>query len=134
MQDKKILVVDDEADMRIFVATVVETSGFEAVVAVDGEDAFQKASEVLPCLMILDLMMPHIDDGLKAYKRFKSDPSLAEIPIIMLSAIARRTFFNSLKTLPGAEGQALPEPAAYMEKPPDAGELVDLINDILKAD
>lgn len=132
MQDKTILVVDDEADMRVFVATVVETSGYKPQVATDGKEALEKAAVTRPALMILDLMMPHIDDGLETYKRFKADPRLADIPIIMLSAIARRTFFHSLKGLPNAKGVPLHEPEAYMEKPPDAGQLMELINKILK--
>ncbi len=46
MENKKILVVDDEPDMRIFVSTVVETAGFEPITARNGPEALEKASEV----------------------------------------------------------------------------------------
>lgn len=131
MGKEKILVVDDERDMRIFVTTVVETSGFEASVACDGTEAIQKASTNRPALVILDVMMPEIDDGLQTYRHFRSDPALAPIPIIILSAIARKTFLHSIRLLNPGQGPELPEPEAYMEKPPDAGELSRLIRKLM---
>lgn len=131
MGNRKILVVDDENDMRIFVSTVVETSGFEAVAASDGVEAIQQASANPPALVILDIMMPEIDDGIQTYRRFRTDPKLARIPIIILSAIAQKTFLHSIKLLSPRQGVELPEPEAYMEKPPDAGELSRLIGKLL---
>ncbi|MGD2097701.1 MAG: response regulator [Desulfobacterales bacterium] len=131
MASHKILVVDDEHDMRIFVSTVVETSGFEAAVASDGTEAIKKASDNPPALVILDVMMPEIDDGIQTYRHFRTDPALSPIPIIILSAIARKTFLHSIKLLSPRQGMELPEPEAYMEKPPDAGELSRLISKLL---
>ena len=134
MENKKILVVDDEQDMRIFLSTVVETLGFEPIVAKDGVEALEKARSNPPALVILDVMMPNIDDGIQTYRQFRTDPSLAHIPIIMLSAIARKTFLHSIKMLSPRQGPQLPDPEAYMEKPPDANELSRLITDLLSVD
>ena len=131
MGNAKILVVDDEQDMRIFVSTVVETLGFEPMVAKDGVDALEKARLNPPALVILDVMMPKIDDGIQTYRQFKTNPGLATIPIIMLSAIAKKTFLHSIKMLSPQQGPQLPEPEAYMEKPPDADELSRLITGLL---
>jgi len=131
MGNAKILVVDDERDMRIFVATVVETMGFEAVAAKDGAEALVKADSNPPALVILDVMMPKIDDGIQTYRQFRTDPRLAPIPIIILSAIAKKTFLHSIKMLSPRQGPQLPEPEAYMEKPPDASELSRLISKLL---
>jgi CheY-like chemotaxis protein len=131
MANRKILVVDDERDMRIFVSTVVETSGFEAAVAGDGSEAVEKAGENPPALVILDVMMPRIVDGIETYRQFRTDPRLAQIPIIILSAIARKTFLHSIRLLSPHRGIELPDPEAYMEKPPDADELSRLINRFL---
>ena len=127
----KILVVDDERDMRIFVSTVAETLGFEAIAAQDGTEALLKASSNPPALVVLDVMMPKIDDGIQTYRQFRTDPDLAPIPIIMLSAIAKKTFLHSIKMLSPQQGPQLPEPEAYMEKPPDANELSRLITELL---
>ena len=131
MGNAKILVVDDEQDMRIFVSTVVETLGFEPKVAKDGVEALEEARLNPPVLVILDVMMPKIDDGIQTFRHFRTDPSLAHIPIIMLSAIAKKTFLHSIKMLSPRQGLQLPEPEAYMEKPPDANELSRLIIDLL---
>ena len=131
MGHKKILVVDDESDMRIFVSVVAETMGFVSVTAKDGAEALEKARTHLPDLVILDVMMPKIDDGIKAYELFRTDQKLSHIPIIMLSAIAKKTFVHSIRMLRPWRGAQVPEPEAYMEKPPDADELCKLISELL---
>ena len=131
MDLKKILVVDDEADMRIFVSTVIETSGGLPVTAADGTQALALARSEPPALVILDIMMPGIDDGIRTYQQFKSDEKLNRIPVIMLSAVAKKTFFHTIKMLTPHTDRMIPEPEAYMEKPPDANELIRLINGLL---
>ncbi len=131
MSRKKILVVDDERDMRIFVSTVVETLGFEPIQAENGAEALDKAGTNPPAMVILDIMMPKIDDGIQTYRLFKSDPALSGIPIIMLSAIAKKTFFHSIRMLNPRQGSRIPEPEAYMEKPPDVEQLSRLITELL---
>jgi two-component system phosphate regulon response regulator PhoB len=134
MGKPKILVVDDERDMRIFVSTVVETNGYEANTARDGEEALEKASLNPPAMVILDVMMPKIDDGIQTYRRFRTDPGISHIPIIILSAIAKKTFLHSIKMLSPRQGSQLPEPEAYMEKPPDANELSRIIEALVPVD
>jgi CheY-like chemotaxis protein len=134
MENRKILVVDDESDMQIYLSTVVETLGFEPIVAGDGPEALQKARAFHPALVILDVMMPNIEDGLGTYQQFREDQGLGRLPIIMVSAIARKTFFHSIRLLKPLSGKQLPDPEAYMEKPPDAAELSRLITMLLQGD
>jgi len=134
MENRKILVVDDESDMQIYLSTVVETMGFEPIVAGDGPEALEKARAFSPALVILDVMMPGIEDGLQTYQQFREDQELGRTPIIMVSAIARKTFFHSIRLLKPLSGKQLPEPDAYMEKPPDAAELNRLITMLLQGD
>ena len=131
MKIKKILIVDDDPDIRIFVSTVVETMRFEPIAAKDGVEALKMAKSSPPELVILDVMMPKIEDGILTYKKFKTDKNLSSVPIIMLSAIAKKTFLHSIRTLNPQKGDDIPEPEAYMEKPPDADELSRLIKIIL---
>ena len=100
MDNKKILVVDDEADMRIFVSTVVETRGFEPMTAQDGTEALNMARLEIPALVILDVMMPKIDDGIQTYQQFRTDEKLNRIPIIMLSAVAKSECSIPIKDAP----------------------------------
>jgi len=131
MENRKILVVDDESDMQIYLSTVVETMGFEPIVAANGADALEKARALSPLLVILDVMMPKIEDGLRTYQQFREDQGLGRTPIIMVSAIARKTFFHSIRLLQPLRGKQLREPEAYMEKPPDAAELNRLISALI---
>jgi CheY-like chemotaxis protein len=131
MENKKILVVDDEPEMRIFVSTVVETEGFEPITAQNGPEALEIARSTRPALVILDVMMPKIEDGIQTYKQFRTDEKLEAIPIIMLSAMAKKTFFHSIWMLNPERGGGVTEPDAYMEKPPDANELSRLIIGLL---
>jgi len=131
MGSKRVLVVDDEQDMRIFVSTIIETLGLEPITAIDGAEALEKARTARPNIVILDVMMPDIEDGIETYRRFRTDETLNKIPIIMLSAIARKTFLHSIRMLNPHKGVPISEPEAYMEKPPDADKLGHLVSMLL---
>ena len=94
---KKILVVDDELDMRTYVTTLLETSGYRPISAKDGIEGLELARKNRPALIILDVMMPK-DSGINMYREIRKDPTLKEIPVIMLSGLSRKTF------LPFSEG------------------------------
>lgn len=120
---KKIIVVDDEIDIRIFISTLVETNGYKSLVAKDGEEGLKMIKEHKPDLIILDVMMPK-ESGLKLYRELKSDGATKHIPIIMVSAVSQKTFLHSVRELDRYHGASIPEPEAYIEKPPEAEELL----------
>ncbi len=126
MAKKKILVVDDEMDMRFYVTAFLESNGYQALATRDGKTGLQKAREDRPDLIILDIMMPG-DGGVKMYSRLKKDPALADIPVIMLSAVAERSFRHCLAMLNTQCDQPVPDPVAYLEKPLDHARLLDSI-------
>jgi two-component system phosphate regulon response regulator PhoB len=130
MAKKRVLVVDDELDMRTFVATLLETNGFKPIVAEDGIQGLEIARRDKPSLIILDIMMPK-ESGITMYRSLKSDPALKDIPIIMLSALAKKTFLHSQSVLDAYKGEKIPEPAAYIEKPPEPEELLEAIQNSL---
>lgn len=82
---KKILIVDDEADIVETLKFVLEAEGYECYAAYDGEDGLNIAKEVTPDLMILDVMMPKIN-GYKISRLLKYDKKYKDIPIIMITA------------------------------------------------
>lgn len=82
---KKILVADDEEDVKIIVQLFLESKGYEIVTAYDGLDAIDKAKSERPDLILLDIMMPVLD-GFEVCRRLKSEPSTAPVPVIMISA------------------------------------------------
>ncbi|MDJ0668464.1 MAG: response regulator [Desulfobacterales bacterium] len=126
MAQKKILVVDDEMDMRFYVCALLESHGYQTVATRDGKAGLQKACDDRPDLIILDIMMPG-DGGVKMYGRLKADPALAQIPVIMLSAVAERSFRHYLAMLNAQSPQPVPDPVAYLEKPVDHERLLERI-------
>ncbi|MCK8600941.1 response regulator [Desulfoferrobacter suflitae] len=127
---KKVLVVDDELDIRVFMTTLLETSGYKPIAAEDGQQGLEFARKHMPALIIMDIMMPK-ESGIHMYRELKNDPGLKAIPVIIVSALSKKTFFHSQKVLDEYEGERVPEPAAYIEKPPEADELLDTIHQIL---
>ncbi len=126
---KKILVVDDEMDIRIFISTLLETNGFKPMVAKDGEEGLKMVQENKPDCVILDVMMPK-ESGLKLYREIKSNEATKHIPVIMCSAVSKKTFFHSHKELDRYHGASIPPPEAYIEKPPEAEELITCIQQV----
>jgi len=125
-----ILIVDDEMDMRIFMSTLFETSGFHAVAVRDGRQGLEKAAALKPRLIILDVMMPG-EGGAKMYKALKADPELCRIPVVMCSAVTRTSFDHYLKMLNARLDVSVPDPDGYVEKPPDPDALLDLARHVM---
>ena len=82
---QKILVVEDEQDIRNLIQHHLEKAGFEVRMADDGQEAFRKIQESLPELILLDLMLPELD-GKELAKLLKAREETKEIPIVMLTA------------------------------------------------
>lgn len=82
---KKVLVVDDEQDIVETLKFVIEEAGFECHCAYDGEQGLNRAKEIIPDLIILDVMMP-IMNGYKVSRLLKFDTRYKDIPILMLTA------------------------------------------------
>ena len=114
MEAKKILVVDDEPDVRRFLTAVLQKRGHETLTAADGVEAFEVAQRERPDLVILDLQMPQ-QTGTDFYRRLMKDRELSEIPIIVVSGLAGRHL-------------ALKEPVAVFDKPIDPEEFGDTVD------
>src|SRR5712691_6266036 len=84
---ESILVVDDDPDIARFVEVNLRSAGYEVAVAGDGEEALEKAGELRPDLVLLDVMMPRID-GFEVATRLRKNPQTANTSIIMLTAKA----------------------------------------------
>jgi len=82
---KRILVVDDEPDIRRLVAEALEVTGYDVRTAANGEEAIRTASLYLPDLVLLDVMMPDMD-GFTVYERLRAKPVDLKSPIVFLTA------------------------------------------------
>jgi twitching motility two-component system response regulator PilH len=127
---QKVLVVDDDPDVRLFSVTVLEENGYTPLEAEDGEGGLEKIKSEKPDLVILDVLMPR-QSGVRLYRELKTSKALKDVKIIILSGIAKKTFMRSQKALTEFGGAEIPEPEIYLEKPVEPDELADVIKKVL---
>ena len=119
---KKILIVDDEPDIVETLKFLIESEGFESIIAMDGEEALKKAKEENPDIIILDVMLPKIN-GYKVCRLLKFDSDYKHIPILMVTARSQEED-KVIGEITGAD--------EYITKPFDINELVKKIHFYLK--
>ncbi len=83
--ERRVLVVDDEAAIRLAIAEILETEGYTVDAARDGAEALASMRQHRPALAIVDLMMPDVD-GWSLLRSCRGDPTLADVPVIVMSA------------------------------------------------
>jgi Fe-S oxidoreductase/ActR/RegA family two-component response regulator len=120
---RKVLVVDDEEDVREFLTTVFEDAGATVVTAADGDEALAKAKAEQPDLISLDLSMPH-KDGVEAFYELRKTVETADIPVCIVTG--HPEFREVVYERP------VPPPEGYMEKPVDEDKLVAYAEHIIE--
>jgi Fe-S oxidoreductase/ActR/RegA family two-component response regulator len=120
---RKILVVDDEEDVRAFLTMVFEDAGAEVITATDGDEAIAMASEHKPDLISLDLSMPG-KDGVEAFVELRKNPETEEIPVCVVTGHPefRQVIYDRPVT----------PPEGYLGKPVDEDKLVAYAHHIIE--
>jgi two-component system alkaline phosphatase synthesis response regulator PhoP/two-component system response regulator VicR len=118
---RKILLADDEEDIKVIVQMYLETIGYDVVTAFDGLDAVEKAKEIKPDLILMDIMMPVID-GIEVTRQLKSQDETRDIPVVMLTAAAQSTMVDRAMKAGAAD---------YISKPFEPDALKTVIDGIL---
>ena len=121
MPGHTVLVVDDDPVIQKLLQVNFQMEGYEVVLAGDGVEAIEKAREVHPDLIVLDVMMPRMN-GLEAAEKLKADSATSAIPIIILSAKAQEVDVKAGKAT-GVE--------EYMTKPFDPLELLARVGELI---
>ena len=130
--EKKILVVDDEPDVRNFLAACIKDAGFQVETAVDGEDALAKVEANPPDLMTLDMVMPR-KSGIQVIRTLRKDEKFKRLPVIVITAHAHDEFGSDDVKDFYAFTSGL-RPRYIMEKPVTPEKLVKSIVDILQVE
>jgi len=86
--NKTVLVVDDEVNIVTSLEYVMKAAGFDVATAYDGEEALTKIAEIVPDLVILDVMMPKLD-GFEVCEKVRENPLWESVIIVMLTAKGR---------------------------------------------
>jgi len=123
-KQKTIMIVDDEPDVLDYLIAVFEDNGYEAVSVASGIDAFESACFSPPDLITLDITMPG-QSGLQTYRDMKNEPSLVNVPIVVISATVESAeqFYAMLN--------GLPEPEGFFNKPIPVSQVLETVNKIL---
>lgn len=121
---KKILIVDDEPDVRSYLTVFFEDNGFKVITANNGKECFEQAKSEKPDLISLDITMPE-ESGVRAYRDLQDDKETVGIPVIIVTGVSSdfKGFIESRK-------QVNP-PAGYFEKPINREQMLDKIREIL---
>lgn len=117
----RVLIVDDNADLRRYVADILEKSGYQVLTARHGLDGLQSTQEYHPDLILTDLMMPHMS-GLEMIQAIRQQDNLKGTPIVLLTAKA-----DEETRIEGAEQGA----DAYLSKPFNHRELLAEVRNLL---
>jgi len=121
---RKILIVDDEPDVRTFLETLLTENGYETKTASDGNEAESIVGGFKPDAITLDIIMPK-ETGVKFYRKLAKDTALSKIPVIILSGVTRfRDLFDQ-------DRPAMPKPFAFVDKPINPDELLRKMKEAL---
>jgi CheY-like chemotaxis protein len=114
----KILVIDDSLEVRENTVELLELEGYKVFSAEDGSKGFKKAMNIVPDLILCDLIMPKTD-GMSFYHNLQKDVNLSAIPIIFFSADSKESFIK------------LPEGSKFLRKPFTSEELFESVKSSL---
>ncbi len=114
---KKILIIDDEDDIIIFLETLFISAGYDTITARNGVEALDVARQEKPDLMTLDLQMPK-NTGTDFYRKLSREAELKDVPVIVISGVPGRHL-------------AVPKPAAVFEKPIDREKLLKTVQTLI---
>ena len=127
--EKKILVVDDEPDVRNFLATCIEDAGFIVDTAKDGAEALEKVQAESPDLITLDMVMPRVS-GISFMRQLRAMDQFTKLPVIVITAHAHDELGSEDIKGFNAFASGL-KPRYTMEKPITPTKLVSAIREIL---
>jgi CheY-like chemotaxis protein len=124
----KILVIDDEPDIRTYLSVLFEENGHEVVTAADGTEGLAQAKAQKPDLITLDILMPE-KSGIKLYRELRKSEELGTIPIVIITGVATvAPAFHDFERF--IKSRRIRGPDGYVEKPVQADDLVRLVGEL----
>ncbi len=128
--DKKVLIIEDESDIRTYLLAVLEDQGLRAEALDMGTPLAEGVASAGPDLILLDVMMPK-RSGVSIYEELRTTPDLRHIPVIIISGFSPEgdTMSGNFRNLIAAPG--LPQPDGFIDKPMNLDRLIAMIRSTL---
>ncbi len=130
---KKVLVIEDEADILIYLMAVLEDLGLEADTLQSEEPLSQSIQSARPDLILLDVMMPN-RSGVSIYRELRSSDELRDIPVIIISGFSPESgnMADNFKNL--ISDNSIPAPNGFIDKPMNLDRLIHMVHEQLGMD
>jgi len=125
MPEAKILVVDDDPDFVEVTRTVLEKANYRVVSASNGDEALKKIKATKPDLVLLDVMMATVTEGISVTEQLKQDPMLRHLPIVIVSSIADTPHAGLVSMDEAIHTEA------WLSKPVTSKQLLDTVRRVL---
>lgn len=127
---KKILIIDDEKSIVLYLETLLQDNGYSTVSAADGVEGMERVRDENPDLICLDITMPE-KSGIRFYKELREEPELADVPVIVVTAVTgyggdSEAFKHFLDTR-----SQFPAPQRFFSKPIDRDEFLQAVRELL---
>ena len=121
-EKKRVLCIEDDAEMIDLIRLILERKGFEVLEAVGGKEGLEVSRREMPDLILLDLMMPDVD-GWEVFRQLRADEQLKDIPVIVVTAKAQ--------SIDIVLGLHIAKVDGYVTKPFGPQELLKSVNKVL---
>ena len=131
---KRILIIDDDPDVVVFLSTLLQDHGYDTLDASDGVEGLEVTRSQKPDLILMDLMMPE-KSGISLLSELKQDDELKDIPVVMVTGVSGETGID-LETFFQRASQANNDtqsfkPNGYVEKPVNPDKLLHLVKNLI---
>jgi CheY-like chemotaxis protein len=126
MPSTKILIIDDEPDVNIYLETVLKSNGYETYSINDVTNAMERVREIQPKLICLDIMMPR-ETGISFYSKLRKDKDFCKTPVIIISGVVESEKFNIHSFV---SDKSIPAPECYMEKPINVKKFINKVKQL----
>jgi len=127
---KKILIIDDEPDVVLYLKTILEDRNYDSRVAYDADSGMKIALEYMPDLIFLDIVMPK-KSGVSFYKEIKEHKRLKDIPVAVISGVGNAYGLGGSKFRSVIPDSRITEPQGFFEKPLDVGALIKFLDGLM---
>ncbi|MGD8836697.1 MAG: response regulator [Desulfobacteraceae bacterium] len=128
----KVLVIEDDLNMCIYLCNLLRADGFDPCDAQNRVAGIEKIRSEKPALIVLDGMLPD-EESIAIYYRLKSDPELQHIPVVMMASIDQRTFCYYQRCQQLQHPVKVPDPEAFLTKPPEAEEFLTTVKRLVES-